>query len=265
MKTKISLKTLDMRGVAHQFALMAFAVVFAIVGVGYLVASHADSCNPVSGAVSTKENPVSAVSLAQNCQPTSGVVSTPVSSQPPAAGEQLSIPPATRPKQYVHVCTTATKPQITYVTQGTPNCLPGGVFRLNYGPNVAGTVYSIPCKTTNSNALRYAYISSGEACPAGTALVVTKTATGEQLSIPPQRRPVQYVHVCLSADNKTVYVTQGTPNCLSGGKFQFNYDPSVPGTYYSIPCATNSNATIRYAYISSGEVCPAGTVPVSKS
>jgi hypothetical protein len=145
--------------------------------------------------------------------------------------------------------------------------LANDIFQFNYGPNVAGTYYSIPCKTTNTTSLRYAYISSGEVCPVGTTRVVTTTATGEQLSQPPQRRPVQYVHVC--GIGNTIYVTQGTPNCLPGGVFQFNYDPSVPGTYYSIPCATtNGNSStsspLRYAYISSGEVCPAGTVSVSK-
>ncbi|MDL2362976.1 MAG: hypothetical protein QFB86_01175 [Patescibacteria group bacterium] len=57
------MKKLDTRGVAHQIALIAFVVLFAVVGVGYLVASHADSCNPpssVSGAVSSSvSSPVS--------------------------------------------------------------------------------------------------------------------------------------------------------------------------------------------------------------
>ena len=258
MKINIKLKKLDARGFSHDIGIVMFAVIFAIIGVGYVVASHADSCSPASSAVSKKEQAVSAVSVSQNCA-VSGAASTPVSTTPQGPGEQLSIPPQRRPAQYVHRCFTATVPE--YVTQGTPNCLPGGTFRANYGPNVAGTVYSIPCKTTGTQ-LRYAYISANESCPAGTTLVVTKTVAGEQLSIPPQRRPVQYVHVC--AVKNTVYVTQGSPNCLTGGTFQFNYDPSVPGTYYSIPCATNSNAALRYVYISSGETCPSGTVAVSK-
>jgi hypothetical protein len=264
MKTKIQFRKLDARGFSHQIGMAAFAVVFAIVGVGYLVATHAASCTtpkPPAGPVLRTEGIVSAVSVPQNCQPVSTPASTPVSTQPPAAGEQLSIPPQRRPAQYVHRCSAPTVPE--YVTQGTPVCLPGGTFKANYGPNVAGTVYSIPCRTTNSNTLRYAYISSSEVCPPGTALVVTKTAAGEQLSIPPQRRPVQYVHVCVSGN--TTYVTQGTPNCLAGGTFRFNYDPSVPGTYYSIPCVTNSNSALRYAYISSSERCPTGTVLVSKN
>jgi hypothetical protein len=257
MKIKIPIKRLDTRGFSYDIGMVIFAVIFGIVGVAYLVASHADSCTPVSGAVSSTEGPVSNL----QCSPVSSPASTPVSSQQdPGQGEQLSIPPQRRPAQYVHVCVTG---NITYVTQGTPNCLTNGIFRFNYGPNVAGTVYSIPCKTTNTSSLRYAYISANETCPPGTSPVVTSTVAGEQLSMPPQRRPVQYIHVCVSGN--VTYVTQGTPNCLSGGTFQFNYAPSVPGTYYSIPCATNSNTALRYAYISSSESCPRGTVLVSKN
>src|SRR3982751_4891261 len=166
MKTKIQLKKLDMRGFSHDVGIVAFAVIFAIIGVGYVVASRAASCTtPTSapGPITRSEGAVSS-SVSNSCLPVSGTVSSPVSSSP-VTGEQLSIPPQRRPAQYVHVCISA---KITYVTQGTPNCLPGGVFQFNYGPNVAGTVYSIPCKTTNTNTIRYAYISASEACPVGT-------------------------------------------------------------------------------------------------
>lgn len=49
-----------MRGVAHEVMLVAFVVIFAIAGVGYLVASHADSC-PVT------PHPVSSVVTPPNC------------------------------------------------------------------------------------------------------------------------------------------------------------------------------------------------------
>lgn len=52
----MKIKKLDMRGLSHDLMIVAFVVVFAIAGVAYLVASHADSCSPslkpVSGAVS---------------------------------------------------------------------------------------------------------------------------------------------------------------------------------------------------------------------
>lgn len=264
MKIKIPFKRLNARGFSHDIGIVVFAVIFGIIGVGYLVASHAASCTPVAsgpGPVLRSEGAVSSTADT-SCQPASGPVSTPA-----ASGEQLSIPPQRRPAQYVHVCINK-KINITYVTQGAPNCLSNDTFQFNYGPNVAGTFYSTPCKTTNTNSLRYAYVSASEACPTGTTRVVTTTVTGEQLSQPPQRRPAQYIHVC--GIGKTVYVTQGTPNCLPGGVFQFNYDPSVPGTYYNVPCATtngnsSSSSPIRYAYISSGEICPSGTVSVSKN
>lgn len=43
------MKKLDVRGVAHDVLLVAFVVVFAVAGVGYLVASHANSCSKNSG------------------------------------------------------------------------------------------------------------------------------------------------------------------------------------------------------------------------
>ena len=179
MKTKIKLRKLDARGFSHDVGIVVFAVIFAIIGVGYLVASHASSCTtPVSppGPVLYSENAVSSSTATTNCQPVSSPTSSPVST-PPASGEQLSIPPQRRPAQYLHVCTVNTPAAITtYVTQGTPNCLPGGIFQFNYDPSVPGTYYNVPCATTNGNSsasspLRYAYISSGEVCPAGTVSV----------------------------------------------------------------------------------------------
>ncbi len=39
------MKKLDIRGMAHEILLVAFVAIFAIAGVAYMVASHADSCN----------------------------------------------------------------------------------------------------------------------------------------------------------------------------------------------------------------------------
>jgi hypothetical protein len=174
-------------------------------------------------------------------------------------GEELSIPPQRRPAQYLHVCNSA---GTTYVTQGNPNCLAGGTFEFNYKPTVAGTVYSIPCVAYSSAApgIRFAYISSGEKCPVGSSAVPSKAAAGEQLSLPPVRRPTQYLHIC--SNSAITNITQGTPNCLPNGIFQQNYSPTVAGTVYSIPCATISGSVLRYTYISSSETCPGGTYAV---
>jgi hypothetical protein len=175
------------------------------------------------------------------------------------SGEQLSKPPARRPAQYIHVCMTG---NTTYVTQGTPNCLAGGTFQFNYDPSVPGTYYNIPCQATNTSALRYAYIASGEKCPSGTTAVGgAQLASGEQLSVPPARRPAQYVHICLTGN--ITYITQGTPNCLAGSTFVGNYGPNVAGTVYSRACETTSGSLLRYAYISTSESCPGGTALIS--
>jgi|GEM_PF-3665066 len=85
-----------------------------------------------------------------------------------AGGEQLSKPPQKRPPQYVHVCNVGS---IQYVSQGSPNCLPGGSFAFDYGPTVARTVYSTPCYNLTGSVIRLVYISSSESCPSGTTAV----------------------------------------------------------------------------------------------
>ncbi|MDB5171193.1 MAG: hypothetical protein JWO35_887 [Candidatus Saccharibacteria bacterium] len=76
----MKIKKLDVRGFSHDILMVAFVVVFAIAGVGYIVASHADSCPPASGAVSSASGPVSG----ESC-PASGPVS-----QVASAPSQLS-------------------------------------------------------------------------------------------------------------------------------------------------------------------------------
>lgn len=48
----MTLKKLDARGFSHDVLIVLFVVIFAIAGVGYLVASHADDCSAVSAAIS---------------------------------------------------------------------------------------------------------------------------------------------------------------------------------------------------------------------
>jgi|GEM_PF-3139328 hypothetical protein len=108
-----------------------------------------------------------------------------------------------------------------------------------------------------------------QSAPSNTATATTKAVTvtppptaAEELSIPPQRRPVQYLSLC--GVGKTAYVSDNTSNCWAGGSLLENYAPSVPGTYYNVPCvgaAANSVAD-RFVYIAPGEVCPSGTTAV---
>jgi TM2 domain-containing membrane protein YozV len=99
---------------------------------------------------------------------------TPYSSSAPlAAGEQLSKPPNRRPTQYLHICNGSVG---QYVTQGSPDCLPGDSYQGDYAPSVPGTVYSYPCETTSGSTRRYLYVASGEGCPSGSASVSLNTA-----------------------------------------------------------------------------------------
>jgi hypothetical protein len=66
----MSLKKLNNRGFSHDILIVALVVVFAVCGVAYMVASHADECTPVSGAVTA---PVTTT----NCTPASSPVTSP--------------------------------------------------------------------------------------------------------------------------------------------------------------------------------------------
>lgn len=61
---------LDVRGFSHDIILVGFVVVFAIAGVGYVVASHADRCPPVSSVVSQSSSKKACTTVSA---PTSGV------------------------------------------------------------------------------------------------------------------------------------------------------------------------------------------------
>jgi len=66
---KMKLKKLNMRGFSHDLVLVAFIVVIAVVGVGFLVVSHADSC------AQTTSGSTSATTTATTC-PASAPVTT---------------------------------------------------------------------------------------------------------------------------------------------------------------------------------------------
>lgn len=85
----------------------------------------------------------------------------------------------------------------------------------------------------------------------------SSSSGGEQVNQKGERRPVQYVHICDTADG-IEYVSQGTPKCLGNDTFLSDYSTSVAGTVYSSPCQTTSG-TLRYVYISTDEKCPSGT------
>jgi hypothetical protein len=130
-----------------------------------------------------------------------------------------------------------------------------------------------PSTTYSYYVIAYNSVGKGQQSPpSNTVTATTKAVTvspppiittaREELSIPPQRRPAQYLSLC--EVGKTGYVSNGTSNCWAGGSLLENYSPSVPGTYYDVPCvsvAANSSAD-RFVYIATGEVCPAQTTAV---
>lgn len=102
-------------------------------------------------------------------------------------------------------------------------------------------------------------IYSSSTSPTFSSLSSTSTSSGsgEEVNTKGERRPVQYVHICDSADG-IEYVSQGTPKCLGNDTFLSDYSTSVAGTVFSSPCQTTSG-TLRYVYISTDEKCPSGT------
>ena len=92
-----------------------------------------------------------------------------------SGGEELNKQGERRPSQYVHICDTDNN--IEYVSQGSPECLGSDTYDSDYGPSVAGTVFSSPCKTKGS-APRYVYISNDETCPNGTTLIFYNSLGG---------------------------------------------------------------------------------------
>lgn len=102
------------------------------------------------------------------------------SSQTIKSGEQLNATGQRRPAQYIHICDTSDG--IEYVTQGDPRCLGSDQYRGDYASSVPGTLYSSPCKTTDSPA-RYVYISEKEQCPPGAQLVFYNQAVGTPTSV----------------------------------------------------------------------------------
>jgi hypothetical protein len=363
----MKLKKLDMRGFSHDIALVLFMVIFAIGGVGYLVASHAESCNPVSGAVSSGglSGPVSdAISgpvtgpVSQTCQPdpitppsnyaasqvttnsfvysftpsvdnamtsivgyntyryitsagpTTAVLytagglntqgSTIVGLNPGTtysfyleARDNFSPPHLSPPSNTI---TITTLPLITPPTNlrsantnsnstflgWTPavdntagstlagydlyryvtNAGPGTAVLSRLSPTTGLTLVDLSPGTTYSFYLQaFDTASPSHLSEPSSTINVTTSSSGEQLSRPPARRPAQYLHVCKFSS--TTYVAQGTPNCLPGGTFLFNYDPSVPGTLYNVPCQATNTSALRYVYISSSEQCPSGTAAIS--
>jgi hypothetical protein len=124
-------KRLDAGGFSHDLLIVAFVVIFMLVGAAYLVATHAATCgNPVSGVVSG----VSAPASGSVSQPASG--SCPVSSPVSAP---VSSPAPTSFGTYMTVSSTAIT---NYLSRGNPNNVSG--------KPILGTGFTITAKQAAS-------------------------------------------------------------------------------------------------------------------
>lgn len=145
----MKIKKLDARGFSHDLVIVAFVVIFAIAGVGYLVASHADTCPAVSGAASDAASNTSSGS----CPPASGAVSSPtlvgsctLNGVPanPTSGQQLA-------------------PTVTFTNSGSQSIAvnatgSGDVFGDN---NAKSNSFSSPVAATTLQSGRAATVDTG--------------------------------------------------------------------------------------------------------
>jgi hypothetical protein len=127
--------------------------------------------------------------------------------------EELNAKGQRRPSQYLQICTMNDGSE--YVTQGSPACLNGDQHTGDYSANVAGTLYSSPCKTT-SGTIRYVYVAVSEKCPAGTSLIFYNTSLGSSsstsVSVPDQSVPASPS----STSNSTSYTSTTSPVYIIG-------------------------------------------------
>jgi len=106
---------LNARGFSHDLILVAFVVVFALVGAAYLVATHAATCgNAVSGVSSPASGSVSQPASG-SCPVVSGPVSSPTSSP-------VSVPTPAPLSNYMTVSSTAVT---NYLSRGNPSNVSG--------------------------------------------------------------------------------------------------------------------------------------------
>lgn len=116
-------------------------------------------------------------------------------------------------------------------------------------------------KKKNNYNTDYGYSSSSSSRSSGSSSSSGATINypdKEEVNTQGQRRPVQYLHICDTADGSVEYVSQGEPKCLGNDQYQYDYSPSVAGTVFSSPCETTVGK-LRYVYISNDEGCPSGT------
>jgi hypothetical protein len=286
----MKLRKLDMRGFSHDMALVAFVAVFAIIGVGYLVASHAETPNATLYRLYNGKDHFYTISTAEatSAEQSSGyrlegTYPMYFENGTPSQAFYRSYNPTTGDHLYTATWSEVISAQssgwnyegVAWHFYRSNDPLPSGFCRSSWYRLYNGVDhFYTPDAKEVASAQQSGYtleasnvFTTDRTCGTPVSSPVSAptpppSAKGEQLSRPPQRRPVQYVHVCNILASKTTYVSQGALNCWAGGTFQFNYAATVPGTYYNVPCQ-GIGTSPRYVYISSVEACPAGTTRVN--
>ena len=163
---------------------VVFIIVMSVVVVGTVIAyqalksSKSQNLDQTTSSSNLYNAPANNSNNSSNQDFSNNSSSSPDTSTPTATlpnKEEANTQGTRRPIQYIHICDTSDN--IEYVSQGTPKCLGSDAFQSDYPTNVAGTVFSSPCKTTSSPT-RYVYISNDEACPSGTTLLFYNSLGG---------------------------------------------------------------------------------------
>ncbi|MGC1177263.1 MAG: hypothetical protein WA843_04290 [Candidatus Saccharimonadales bacterium] len=183
------MKKLDMRGVAHDVIIIAFVAIFAIAGVAYLVASHADSCSPVSG-----DRP-NVNSSTQQDTPTISGTDCPVSDviTPTVT---LSPSPATVSAGAASTLAWRSANATTCVASGAWSGTKATSGSISTGPLSATTTYSLKCTGAGGSATSTATVTV-TAAPVPAKLTATCSIT----NVPQNPRYNQIIHPLLTITN----------------------------------------------------------------
>ena len=245
LKNMIKFKALNAKGFSHDLVLVLIVVVMAIGGTYYLVASHADSCPPVSAAVSdATSSPASSPTCTPVSSPTSAPDSSPVvtptlagncsltaSPNPIASGQNATItitvnntgntsftPSLNAAQQWYTGTTAGPSSSSTYTAIG--NIAGGGTGSGSFGQTISTPYTSVTLTYTNA--------SPAFSC----SVIVSQTAPA------PSQPSSQVIQAENMTSNNNPYTK--TSAAASGGKYEALYrNGTLTGTYTS-PSALNT-------------------------
>lgn len=134
-------KKLDARGFSHDILIVLFVVIFAIAGVAYLVASHADSCDSSASGVSSATSDTTSDATCPVSDSTSGAVSSSPESQVTCAITGIPSSPSYN---------TTLSPQLQLTNNGSSRVVvvTNTVFSL-YKPDGTSVYQQTPYPSTN--------------------------------------------------------------------------------------------------------------------